>query len=38
VRINLPKLADGIFNNQQGLDAAVEGSGGVARLRGDDDR
>ena len=27
-----------IFNNQQRLEAAMEGSGGVARMGGDDNR
>jgi hypothetical protein len=31
-------LAPDIFNNQQWLEAAMEGSGGVARMGGDDNR
>jgi hypothetical protein len=28
-RIKVPKLAKNIFNNQQGLEGAMEGSGGI---------
>ena len=37
-RIKLKMLAPDIFNNQQWLEAAMEGSGGVARIGGDDNR
>ena len=36
VRIKVTKLAHNIFNNQQQLEAAMEGSGGVARMGGND--
>ncbi len=37
-RIKVKILAHKIFNNQQWLEAAMEGSGGVARMGGDDNR
>ena len=37
-RIKLKKLAQDIFDNQQWLEAAMEGSGGVARMGGDDNQ
>jgi hypothetical protein len=38
-RINVTKLADTIFNNQQGLEVAMEGSVGVdAGMVGNNDR
>jgi len=38
VRREVSKLAQIIFNNQQRLVVALEGSGGVAQMGGDDDR
>ncbi len=35
-RIKVPMLAKNIFNNQQWLEAAMEGNGGVAQMGGDD--
>ena len=35
-RIKVTKLAKNIFNNQQRLEAAMEGSGGVAWMGGND--
>ena len=37
-RIKVIKLAKNIFNNQQRLEAATEGSWGVAWMGGDDNR
>ena len=37
-RIKVTKLAQNIFNNQQRLEAAMEGSGGVAWMGGYDNR
>jgi hypothetical protein len=37
-RRKVSKLAQIIFNNQQRLVVALEGSGGVAQMGGDDDR
>ena len=37
-RIKLKKLAPVIFDNQQWLEAAREGRGGVAQMGGDDNR
>ena len=38
VRRKVSKSAQIIFNNQQRLVVALEGSGGVAQMGGDDDR
>ena len=35
-RIKVPKLAQNIFNDLQWLEAAMEGSGGVAWMGGND--
>ena len=37
-RIKLKKLAPEIFDNQQWLEAAMEGSGGMARMGGNDNQ
>jgi hypothetical protein len=37
-RRKVSKLAQIIFNNQQRLVVALEGSGGVAQMGGDDDQ
>ena len=37
-RIKVPKLAQNIFNNQQPLVAAREGSGGVVQMGGNDNQ
>ncbi len=37
-RKKLPKLANSIFNNQQGLEVAMEDCRGVAQMGGNDDQ
>jgi hypothetical protein len=37
-RIKVPMLAEKTFNNQQWLEAAMEGSGGGVRMGGNDDQ